>query len=71
MFVIEQFNTVILTFDNDEYGKENSVRVGKIHASKGVSVITLAYESRDIGEAMHDLTQRPLIINQLKTIMNL
>lgn len=66
-----RFKTVVLAFDNDEYGKETSEKVRTALASNGIAAITLAYENRDIGEAMRDLTQRRLIINQLKTIMNL
>lgn len=66
-----QFKTVILAFDNDEYGKETSEKARTTLASNGIVAIPLANESRDIGEAMRDLTQRRLIINQLKTIMNL
>lgn len=66
-----RFKTVILTFDNDECGKETSEKVRTTLASNGLAALTLSYENRDIGEAMRDLTQRRLIINQLKTIMNL
>lgn len=65
-----RFKTVILAFDNDECGKETSENVRTTLSSKGISAIALVYESRDICEAMRDLTQRRLIINQLKTIMN-
>lgn len=64
---VSQFKTVFLAFDNDDYGMEKSEKAKTHLAEAGVAAIVLSYESIDICEAMRDLTQRRLIINQIKS----
>lgn len=68
--ILKQFGTVVLAFVNDDCGKKFSEKAKRRLVENGINTFTLEYEGRDICEALRDLTQRRLIINQLKTIMS-
>lgn len=63
---LKSFNNVIIAFDNDDLGRR---RVAEVKNSLlNDCVYDLKFEGADISSSLKDLTQRRLIINQIKTI---
>ena len=65
---LKSFENVIIAFDNDESGRKMSAKLkGSILNDY---IYDLKFEGADISAALKDLTQRRLIINQIKTVMS-
>lgn len=65
---LKSFENVIIAFDNDESGRKMAAQVK--NAILNDYIYDLKFEGADISVALKDLTQRRLIINQIKTVMS-
>ena len=61
---LKSFKNVIIAFDNDESGRKMAVKVKSSILNE--YIYDLKFEGADISVASKDLTQRRLIINQIK-----
>ena len=64
---LKSFENVIMAFDNDEPGRKMAAKVK--NSILNDYIYELDFEGNDISYALKDLTERRLIINQIKTIM--
>ena len=65
---LKPFENVIIAFDNDELGRNLTAKIKNTILND--CIYDLKFEGADISVALKDLTQRRLIINQIKTVMS-
>ena len=65
---LRKFRRIILAFDNDEFGLKFAKVVQEQLKNNGLLTASLKFDGMDISSAMKDLTQRRIIINQIKSV---
>ena len=67
--ILRSYKNILVAFDNDTRGEKFADVCVNLLADTDFTITLLQYNGSDIRIALRDLTQRRLIINQIKTVL--